>query len=169
MDIYASSTAEFPNGVKLEVLSGLPGNGKVNVKVLEAKQPFMLKLRVPRWAAENRRSCYLTHENVTAGMEFDMEFPFRFKVTRYTGGEEIRGKERYALEYGPILFAAMGAPNPITIRFDPDRPEEWFIPVKRITPDGVRPALRLRGDNRHEYWAYMDIYDEPFDVYPIVE
>ena len=169
VDIYASSMAEFPNGVKLEVLSGLPGNGKVKVKVLEAQQPFMLKLRVPRWAAENGRSCYLTHENVTAGLEFDMEFPFRFKVTRYTGGEEIRGKERYALEYGPMLFAAMGAPNPMTIRFDPDRPEEWFMPVKRITPDGVRPGLRLRGDNWHEYWAYMDIHDEPFDVYPIVE
>ena len=169
VDIYASSTAELPNGVKLEVLSGLPGNGKVKVKVLAAERPFTLRLRVPRWAAEKGRSFYRTHENVTAGMEFDLEFPFRFKVTRYTGGEEIRGKERYALEYGPMLFAAMGAPNPMTLRFDPDRPEEWFEPVKRFTPDGVRPVLRLRGDNRHEYWAYMDIYDEPFDVYPIVE
>ena len=29
--------------------------------------------------------------------------------------------------------------------------------------------LKLKDDNCHEYWPYMDIHDEPFDVYPIVE
>ncbi len=165
VDLYASSTAELPNGVKLEVESGLPRNGHVTVRVLESAKPFTLKLRMPRWACEDGRSYYEVHENVTAGAVFTMDFLFRLKVTHYTGGEEIKGKERYAVEYGPVLFAAMGAPNPLTVHFDPEKPEEWFESVERRG----RWMLRLRGDECHEYWPYMDIHDEPFDVYPIVE
>ena len=37
----------------------------------------------------------------------------------------------------------------------------------------VEPAsgglkLKLRGDDRHEYWPYLEIRDEPFSVYPVV-
>lgn len=169
VDIYASSVAELPNGVKIEVTSGLPENGKVKVKVLEAAKPFTLKLRIPRWSNKEGKSWYETHENVAAGAEFEFNFEFSFKVTKYSGGEEIVGKDRYAVEYGPMLFAAMGAPNPLTVKFDPEKPEEWFEPVKRMTPVGTNIVLKIKDDNRHEYRAYIDIHDEPFDVYPIVE
>lgn len=169
VDIYASSVAELPNGVTVEVTSGLPENGRVQVKVLAAEKPFTLKLRVPRWSNAEGNSYYEVHENVTAGAEFGFDFPFLFRVTKYTGGEEIVGKDRYAVEYGPMLYACMGAPNPVTVTFDPERPEDWFTPVKRMSPSGATVALKLKGDNRHEYRAYMDIHDEPFDVYPIVE
>ena len=69
------------------------------------------------------------------------------------------------MEYGPLLYAAMGAPNPLTVHFDPEKPEEWFEPAQRKG----RRILKLKDDNCHEYWPYMDIHDEPFDVYPIVE
>ena len=165
VDMYADSVAELPNGVKLEVQSGLPRNGHVTVRVTEAAKPFTLKLRIPRWACEDGKSFYQTHENVAAGAVFTLDFAFRLKVTRYTGGEEIKGKERYAVEYGPVLFAAMGAPNPVTVHFDPEKPEEWF----EVTERRGRWMLKLKDDNCHEYWPYMDIHDEPFDVYPIVE
>jgi len=139
------------------------------VKITACEKPFTLKLRIPRWACEDGKSYYEVHENVTAGDVFNLEFPFLFKVTRYTGGEEIPHKERYAVEYGPMLFACMGAPNPQTIHFNPHHPEKWFTPVKRITSRGAGLMLKLIGDNCHEYWPYMDIHDEPFDVYPIVE
>ena len=29
--------------------------------------------------------------------------------------------------------------------------------------------LALRGDSAHSYMAYLDIHDEPFDVYPAVK
>ena len=87
-----------------------------------------------------------------------------YRATRYTGGEEIVGKERWALERGPLLYAALGAPTPVRVRWDPRHPEDWFTPQ----PGSVR-TLRLKGDNAHEYRAYTDIHDEPFSVYPIVE
>lgn len=169
VDMYATSTADLPNGVKLEVESGLPEDGKVKIKILAAEKPFTLKLRIPRWATADYKSYYQEHRNVTGGMEFTLDLPFGYRITRYTGGEEIKGKERFAVEYGPMLFAVCGAPNPLTVHFDTDNPESWFTVEKCSSLAGSRVVLKLKNDNCHEYRAYMDIGDEPFDVYPIVE
>ena len=169
VDMYAPSRAQLPNGVALEVKTGLPLNGRAEVRVEKADRPFTLRLRVPRWAADGGRGYYEVHEGAREGDVFTLDLPFRFRVTRYTGGEEIPGKERYAVEYGPLLFAATGAPSPVTVRFDPARPQDWFEPYTAYDPRGPVLRLRLRGDRMHEYRAYMDIGDEPFDVYPVVE
>ena len=163
-DMYAESEAELPNGVSLKTETDMPDGGHVRITVTAAEKPFTLKTRVPRWAAADGKSFYETHENAKAGDVFDMNFPMRFKTTLYTGGEEIPHKERWAVEYGPLLYAALGAPNPLTLKFDPHRPEDWFTPQP-----GQKRTLSLRGDDAHEYMAYADIADEPFDVYPIVE
>ena len=162
-DLYASSEALLPNGVSLKVETGLPDEGNVEITILKAERPFTLKLRIPRWAAKDGASYYEAHEGVQAGDHFTLSFPFSFRVTRYTGGEEMKELERYAVEYGPLLYGVLGAPNPLTVSFDPDRPEEWFTPLP-----GEKRRLALRGDNCHEYMAYADIHDEPFDVYPAV-
>ena len=162
VDIYSASKAELPNGVTLRCETEMPDDGHVRVVIESAEKPFTLKMRVPRWAREDGKSYYEVHNDVKAGDIFEMDFPFRFRTTKYTGGEEIVGKERWALEYGPLLYAAMGAPNPVCVHFNPQRPQEWFSPVGR-------GKLCLKDDNAHEYWAYLDIHDEPFSVYPIVQ
>ena len=163
-DLYASSEAELPNGVSLRVETQLPDDGHVRVEVRKARRPFTLRLRIPRWATEDGRSYYEVHEGISAGDVLDLEFPMRLRTVRYTGGEEIPHRERWAVEYGPLLYAALGAPNPMTLSFDPEHPEEWFEPMP-----GEKRRLRLKKDRMHEYMAYLDIHDEPFDVYPIVE
>ena len=162
VDIYSASRAELPNGVTLRCETEMPDDGHVRIVIESAEKPFTLKMRVPRWAREDGKSYYEVHNDVKAGDIFEMDFPFRFRTTKYTGGEEIVGKERWALEYGPLLYAAMGAPNPVCVHFNPQRPQEWFSPVGR-------GKLCLKDDNAHEYWAYLDIHDEPFSVYPIVQ
>ena len=163
-DIYASSEAELPNGVSLRTETGLPDSGRVRITVTGADKPFTLKLRIPRWAAPDGRSYYEKYEGAAAGDVFEKDFPFTFRTSKYTGGEEIPRKERRAVEYGPLLYAVLGAPNPLTVRFDPERPEEWFTPL-----DGEKRTLRMKGDDIHTWMAYCDIHDEPFDVYPVVE
>ena len=160
VDMFAQSEAEFPNGVSLKVDTDMPYDGKVKITVTTAEKPFKLHVRIPRWAVKDGKSRYEVLD-AKAGDVFEYNFEFSFRLTKYTGGEEIIGKERWAVEYGPLLYAAMGAPNPVSVAFDPAKPEEWF------TPEGRK--LRLKGDNCHEYWAYKDIHDEPFSVYPIVE
>ena len=163
-DIYAPSEATLPNGVSLRVETDLPDGNHVKVTVLSAEKPFRLRLRIPRWATEDGRSYYETHDGAQAGDVFEVEFPLRFRLTKYSGGEELPGKDRWAVEYGPLLYGVLGAPNPLTVHFDPDSPEDWFTPLP-----GEKRTLQLRGDDQHVYMAYLDIHDEPFDVYPIVE
>lgn len=179
VDIYAPSKACLPlsNGkVFLTCETDVPDDGHVQIFIGEAASPFTLKLRIPRWAAApvqiytngmavgvGKPSGYVTL-TVNAGDVISFDLPMTFKVTKYTGGEEIIGKTRWALEYGPLLYAAMGAPNPVSVRWDPADPEKWFTPMP-----GTKHRFSIKGDTAHEYWAYIDIHDEPFSVYPIVE
>lgn len=163
-DLYAESEADLPNGVSLRVETKMPDEGKVTIRILKAEKPFTLKLRIPRWAAGDGKSYYEIHEDVKAGDVFHLDFPFSFKVTRYTGGEEMKHLERYAVEYGPLLYGVLGAPNPLTVTFDPEKPEEWLSPLP-----GEKRMLALKNDDCHAYMAYLDIQDEPFDVYPAVK
>ena len=160
VDMFAQSEAELPNGVNIRVDTDMPHDGHVKITVVKADKPFRLHVRIPRWAVADDRSYYEV-KNAETGDVFEYNFGFSFRLTRYTGGEEIVGKERWAVEYGPLLYAAMGAPNPVSVAFDPEKPDEWFVPNGR--------KLKLAGDDYHEYWAYKDIQDEPFSVYPIVE
>src|SRR5208282_2845054 len=57
--------------------------------------------------------------------------PMDFRVTRYTGADQIAGHERYAVEYGPILLAAVGPLGkeiPVEIARDPAKPRDWLRP-----------------------------------------
>ena len=164
-DIYSQSEATLPldaGNVTLRCETDMPESGHVRITVVDCAAPFTLKLRHPRWAVEDGKSYYETIEGVKAGDAFELDLPFGFKTTLYTGGEEKPREERWALEYGPLLYAAMGAPGPVHVSWNPEEPQKWFEPAN----DGLK--LKLRGDDRHEYWPYLEIRDEPFSVYPVV-
>ena len=175
-DIYAPSEAELniaSGRVKLACETDIPDGGHVKIEVQEAAAPFTLKVRIPRWAAEPVRllvngeevagaPCGYVALDVKAGDVIEFTVPMRFKVTRYTGGEELVGAQRYALEYGPLLYAAMG-PSIVHVNWDVEHPEDEF----EFIP-GEKRKMRMKHDNAHEYWAYIDIADEPFSVYPVV-
>ena len=161
VDLFAQSRAELPNGVTLRTETNMPEDGHVKIVIEKAEHPVKLHVRIPRWSVKDGKSYYEIHSDVKDGDVFEYDFAFSLKTTRSTGGEELVGKERWAVEYGPLLYAAMGAPNPVSVAFDPEKPEKWF------TKNGKK--LILKGDTRHEYWAYKNIHDEPFSVYPVVE
>ena len=71
---------------------------------------------------------------------------------------------RSVQESREAIHGVLGAPNPLTVKYDPRKPEKWFTPLA-----GEKRMLALKGDQQHSYMAYLDIHDEPFDVYPAVE
>ena len=157
--------------VRLTMKTRMPDHGRVSLTVDEAAAPFTLRLRIPRWAARpvtvrvngtpvgEFAPGYATLENVSAGDEITFTLPMTFRMTQYTGGEEIIGKERWAMEYGPLLYAAMGA-SVVQLNWNPRRPSSQL----RKIPGTLRFAIK--DDPNHEYWPYIDIHDEPFSVYP---
>jgi hypothetical protein len=98
VDLFAQSEAELPNGVSIRTITDMPDDGHVRIEISKAEKPFRLHVRVPRWAAEGGKSYYDVHADVKAGDAFEYDFPFSFKLTKYSGGEEIPGKERWAVE-----------------------------------------------------------------------
>ena len=164
VDMYAASDAVLPlksGDVTLHCETDMPDSGHVRITVTAAAAPFTLKLRHPRWSVPDGKSYYQTIEGARAGDVFEFDLPFTFRATRYTGGEEKPREQRWALEYGPLLYAAMGAPNPVRVRWNPREPEKWFVPFDK--------GFRVVGDDAHEYWRYLDIGDEPFSVFAVVE
>ncbi|MDR2844869.1 MAG: glycoside hydrolase family 127 protein, partial [Puniceicoccales bacterium] len=84
--------------------------------------PTKLHIRVPAWAtapmdifvngtkaATGIAGTYVTLSPVKAGDEITFTLPAGFRLTKYAGQErDFSGRETYALEYGPVLMAAVG-------------------------------------------------------------
>jgi DUF1680 family protein len=81
-----------------------------------------LRVRVPAWAAKDmpiavngRRAVsgkcgtYAVLDRFWSNEDtITFTLPMDFRVTRYIGADQIAGHERYGIEYGPILLAAVG-------------------------------------------------------------
>ncbi|MBQ2955683.1 MAG: glycoside hydrolase family 127 protein [Clostridia bacterium] len=181
VNLYASSEAALTlssGDVHLTCDTLMPDSGSASIHVDSAAAPFTLKLRIPRWTPKHTVVCinknpvltaapgcahpgYAVLENVRQGDTISFDLSMGYRVTKYTGGEELVGKDRCALEYGPLLYAAMG-PSVVHVSWDVNHPECWFERIR------MSRKLRLKGDPAHEYWPYIDIHDEPFSVYPVV-
>jgi DUF1680 family protein len=156
-------------GTEICCRTEMPFSGRVALTVKKAAAPVTLHLRIPAWCTSPvtvrgvtaRPGTYLVLKNVSAGETVEFSLPFGFRSTRLTGAEEIPGKERYALAYGPLLLALMGRGD-VSVRMNPARPEDWLIPLGKS-------VFRVKGNPGCEYRPYMEIGDEPFTVYPIAE
>ena len=177
-DLYAASEADLDlngNAVSVVCRTAMPDDGGVTFTVTRAEKPFSFKFRIPRWVTapvtlmKNGKKAltagpgYAELTGIKAGDEIAFTLPMGFRVTKYTGGETIPDKDRFALEYGPLLYAALG-PATVEVAWDPAHPENEFVPIP-----GSKRRFAMRHDGSHEYMAYLDIHDEPFSVYPIVQ
>jgi len=168
IDLYASSKAQIGD-VELSCETNMPYSGEVKITVNKAASPCTLHFRIPSWCVHEvaingitaQAGSYLTIENVKAGDDFTFILPFGMRSTRYSGAEEIPGKERFAFEYGPLLLAAMGRGG-VTLEMDTTCPDAWLIPI-------TKNRFKLKGSNRQEFMTYMDITDQPLTVYPIIK
>jgi hypothetical protein len=140
-----------------------------------------LRLRVPGWAAApmpiqvngNRMvvgkpgTYAMLDRSWRDGDTITFSLPMDFRVTRYTGAERIAGHERYALEYGPILLAATGPFDPahgLRLTGDPQSPRTW------LTPKSGQPLhFVIAGDPEHDLRPYLQVGNERFTTYPIIE
>jgi hypothetical protein len=91
-----------------------------------------------------------------------------FKLTRYTGVDQIAGHERYALEYGPILLAILGSSDAKVVVRGGQRQEDL---LKQLKPQPGQPLhFVLEGDAAHEYAPYWEVpYKAAFTCYPVVD
>jgi len=167
--------------ITLTMNSKFPFQPQISLKVA-ATQPVVMKLRVrvPAWASKdmpiavNGRQAVLGKPGTYAvldrtwsdGDAVTFTLPMDFRVTRYTGADRIAGHERYALEYGPILLAAVGPLGkeiPVEIAHDPATPQDW------LRPKMDQPLhFTIEGDSEHSFQPYWQVADQTFTCFPVL-
>jgi hypothetical protein len=92
--------------------------------------------------------------------------PMDFRLTRYTGVDQIPGSERYALEYGPILLAAVGPLDKnmsIHLTQNPRAVQDWLKPKP-----GQPLHFTVEGQPGLEFLPYWQVEDQAFTCFPSI-
>jgi len=141
----------------------------------------VVHVRVPSWTvaempiavngqsvAVGKPGSYQAIERTWAnGDTISFVLPMDFRVTPYAGADQIAGHHRYAVEYGPILLAAVGpldANSAVTIAAKAADIKKW------LKPKADRPlCFTIDGDPAHEFQPYWSIGDQAFCIFPIMQ
>jgi uncharacterized protein len=101
------------------------------------------------------------------GDRISFTLPMKLKLTRYNGSDQIAGHNRYAIEYGPILLAAVGSTD-VTLRVDNGSLPEHLLAQLTQKPD--RPLHFSIAQNQEiEYMPYWQLSDEHFTCFPVID
>lgn len=88
------------------------------------------------------------------------------RVTRYTGADQIAGKERYSIEYGPLLMAVAGTSE---AHLALEHGSEAADVARQFTPVEGKPLhFTMRGQDGLTLMPYWQIVEEEFTCFPTV-
>lgn len=196
LNLFADAVVSLPSRVAtgkatLNVTTLFPFGDQVKVTFRSSdsqEQNFTLWLRIPHWVSGGSVSVSVTtadgHTEKLVGKPgtylalrrawfsgdtVDLRTPMTLRATRYTGQTTIPGCERYAVEYGPVLLAAVGGSwnnqlDSIVIPgvSQPNAPASWLRPITSPVQMefGVKTAPNIT------FVPYFRVQEELFEVYP---
>ena len=139
-----------------------------------------IRVRVPSWAisamgisvngkvaASGKPGSYVTLDRQWSdGDKITFTLPAAMRVNKYKGADQVAGKSRYAIEYGPILMAALGEGIiDLTLEKGSD-PESLGRHLDSIA--GAPLHYTLRENPARKIVPYFQIVDEYFTCYPVI-
>lgn len=190
----ASSIAWNQAGVqmRLQMETEFPANPHVRLHV-QAKTPVQAKLRirVPSWSAgvmdiqvngtrigSGSPGYYVTIDRLwSTDDKIAFTLPMAFRLTKYTGVDQVQGKERYALEYGPLLMAAVGAADAKLELSRASSPMDLLARLRPVPGEPLRftlsdPLVELLAqaisESETEFRPYFEIGAESFSCFPVI-
>jgi DUF1680 family protein len=167
--------------LKLTMKTAFPYDSSVELVVeLSAPRRSVIRLRTPSWASAampvyingklavtGKPGTYVALDRTwKSGDTVSFTLPTGFRLTRYTGIDQIEGHERYALEYGPILLAIVGTDD-ARLRTSGTSAQSFTSQLKAIP--GQPLHFSIDGDSDHRYMPYYAIKEETFTCFPVVE
>jgi DUF1680 family protein len=184
VNLYEPSTIQWTSqesNVRLEMKTRFPYDTLVQLE-FATDQParFKLRIRVPSWASASmpitlnekrlqsgRPGSYVTIERTwSKGDVIAFTLPIAFRLTRYTGADQIPGSPRYSIEYGPILYAIVGLLEN-TIRLNNQREADDLI--HELAPVPEQPLhYRINGHPQVTVMPYWQISTEVFTCFPAI-
>lgn len=181
VNLFEPSTLEWTHGgrpFRIQMDTEFPFAYTVKLTMTpESPSAMKLRVRVPSWAAKSMQvevngsaagtgqpGSYLVLDRTwSSGDAVTFTLPAGFKLTEYTGADQIAGKKRYSLMHGPLLYAAVGSVDAV-LRCSPTD----LIGRLRPTP-GSPLHYTVEGDPGVEYMPYWQVNEEEFTCFPVVE
>jgi DUF1680 family protein len=167
--------------LKLAMRTTFPYDSGVELGVeLSSPRRSVIRLRTPSWAiaempvhingrvaATGKPGSYVTLDRTwKSGDTVSFSLPAGFRLTRYTGMDQVEGQERYALEYGPILLAIVGTEDP-RLSTSGTTAQSFTNQLKAVPGQPLHFAIE--GDSEHRYMPYYAIKEEIFTCFPVIE
>lgn len=185
VNLFEPSTISWKQGnepARVRMETKFPLGQDVKLTVLSAPSAKMnLHLRIPSWAtrqvdvavngkkiADGKPGTYLALDRVWSnGDRIDFVLPMGFQTILYTGVDQFPGHKRYAITYGPFLFAAKG-PSNIVLQAPSGGAAEDL--VKLFRPISGQPLhYTVEGNPGVEYMPYWQIDKEEFTCFPVID
>ncbi len=165
--------------LRLQMTTRFPFNPEVRLRISAAKPAHArIRIRVPSWAVREmsvqvngkasgagKPASYVTLDRTwSEGDTLQFTLPAALVAERYTGVDQIPDHARYSVSYGPILLAAVGAPE-IRLRLENiKRPEDL---LKHLIPKAGHPLHYMVERNPGiEFMPYWMVDQEPFNCFP---
>jgi DUF1680 family protein len=184
VNLFEASTLHWTEGsapLRMKMETRFPFDPEVRLQLSAARPtPANIRIRVPSWAdremsislngelaATGKPGSYLALNRIWAdGDTVTFTLPAALRLERYTGIDQIPDHERYAVSFGPILLAAVGAPE-IRLRLDPlEQPQDL---LQRLHAIPGRPLhYEVEKNPGVEFMPYWQVDNEPFNCFPAV-
>jgi uncharacterized protein len=184
VNLYEPSTVEWKGDgatLKLKMQTRFPFDSEVALQFSVARPAqAKIRVRVPSWAtrdmdihvngspaAKGTPGCFVALDRTWSdGDVIQFRLPIALYAERYTGLDQIPGHARFAVSYGPILLAAVGAPE---VRLRLDDVKEPADLEKRLKPKSGQPLHFIVENNPGiELMPYWLVDREPFNCFPAI-
>jgi DUF1680 family protein len=168
LQIKMATRFPFDREVRLQFTAAHPTQAKVRVRVPSWATHEMAVTVNGKPAGSGKPGSYVTIDRAWAegdGVTFTL--PAGLVASRYAGVDQIPNHDRYSVSYGPILLAAVGAPE-ITLRLSKVRKPQDLL--RHLKPKPGQPLhYRVENNPGIEFMPYWQVDKESFNCFPAVD
>jgi DUF1680 family protein len=162
------TTFPFDNNVALRLSLADPVAAKIRVRVPAwSSKPMAIRIN-NTLEATGVPGTYATLERTWKnGDTITFTLPAELRLTKYVGKEASEAQPRYALEYGPVLLAAVGSStNSPQASFSSDS----ATLLSRIKPVSGQPLhFSIEGESSYNYIPYWEVaVNQMFTCFPLI-
>jgi hypothetical protein len=162
-----STDFPFRSDVQLKISVDQHIDAKIRVRVpswSSSEMPLMINGKLE---AAGTPGTYVTFDRTWAdGDTISFTLATKLMLTPYTGSDNTSGKNRYALEYGPILLAAVGSKD-ITLKVNGSLPGDL---LSQIAPVRNSPLhFTIEQNEGVKFMPYWQVSDEKFTCFHELE
>ncbi|MGD0695339.1 MAG: beta-L-arabinofuranosidase domain-containing protein [Terriglobia bacterium] len=185
VNLFEPCTLHWTEGgasLRVKMATGFPFHPEVRLQFSSAQPtPAKVRVRVPSWAggemavyvngkatATGRPGSYVLLDRAWAeGDTVQFTLPAALWAERYTGVDQIPNHNRYAVSWGPILLAAVGAPEIRLGLKNVRQPEDLLL---HLQPVPGQPLHYLVENNPGvEFMPYWQVNKQAFNCFPAVD